>query len=283
MTAGRMTEQVEGGFVGASGGRIHWRGWVPQGEASGVVVIAHGLAEHGGRYAHVGEHLSARGFATYAHDHRGHGRSEGTRGNIDRMAHVVTDLETMIRGAASRHGDVPLFLYGHSMGGLIALTYATGDPVELRGLVLTGAAVHIAVGSRAERAAARLLSAVAPNLGTRRLDSTLVSRDPAVVDAYDTDPLNYRGKIRVRTGAELLRAAEALPARLDRLTQPVLLMHGSRDGLTSPSGSRLVAERVAATDVTLTLYDGLYHEVHNEPEKETVLADLVAWLDQRLR
>jgi alpha-beta hydrolase superfamily lysophospholipase len=275
-----MTEQVEGAFAGASGGRIHWRGWVPPQPPKGVVVIVHGLAEHGGRYTHVADHLAAHGYASYTHDHHGHGRSAGTRGNIDRMSHVVTDLETMIRSAAGRHADAPLFLYGHSMGGLIALVYATGTPAQLRGLILTGAAVHIPVGSGLERVAARLLSALAPNLGTRQLDATLVSRDPAVVRDYDSDPLNYRGKIRARSGAEMLRAADELPAKLGRLTLPLLLLHGSLDGLTSPSGTGLVADRVSSSDLTVKIYDGLYHEVHNEPEKDTVLGDIVRWLDE---
>jgi alpha-beta hydrolase superfamily lysophospholipase len=275
-----MTEQVDGAFAGASGGRIRWQGWVPPQPPKGVVVIVHGLAEHGGRYAHVAEHLAAHGYASYAHDHHGHGRSAGTRGNIDRMSHVVTDLETMIRSASGRHAGAPLFLYGHSMGGLIALVYATGDPVPMHGLILTGAAVHVEVGSGLERVAARLLSVIAPNLGTRKLDAALVSRDPAVVRNYESDPLNYRGKVRLRTGAEMLRAADELPAGLGRLTCPVLLLHGSLDGLTSPSGSQLVAERVSSSDVTLKVYDGLYHEVHNEPEKDTVLGDIVRWLDK---
>ncbi|HEV2781178.1 MAG TPA: alpha/beta hydrolase [Actinophytocola sp.] len=272
-------EHVDGRFAGAAGGQIYWQGWVPA-EVTGVVVVCHGLAEHGGRYAHVGKRFAAEGYATYVNDHRGHGRSDGVRANIDRMSTVVTDLETMIRSAAQRHPGVPLFLFGHSMGGLVALVYATGRPAALDGLVLSGVALDIARGGRVERVGARLMSAVAPNLGVLRLDATAVSRVPEVVRDYETDPLNYRGKIRSRTGAEMLAAADAVTAKLPTLRLPLLVLHGTADRLTRPAGSRLVADRAAGADVTLKLYDGWYHELHNEPDSETVFADVVRWLKE---
>jgi acylglycerol lipase len=273
-------EHVQGRFAGSAAGQIHWQGWVPAGTVAGVVVIAHGLAEHGGRYAHVGARLAADGYATYVADHTGHGQSDGVKGNINRMSHVVTDLETMIRSAAGRHPDVPLFLYGHSMGGLVALVYATGRPAELRGLILTGSAVDIAVGSPFERIAARVLSAVTPNLGMLKLEAAWISRDPEVVRAYDEDPLNYRGKTRIRTGAEILAAVTRVRANLDKLRMPLLVMHGSEDKITAPSGSQFIADRAGSSDITLRIYDGWYHELHNEPEKETVFGDIVHWLKE---
>jgi acylglycerol lipase len=271
---------VDGWFAGAAGGRIYWQGWVPEADVTGVVVISHGLAEHGGRYAHVGRRFAAEGYATYVADHRGHGRSDGTRANIHRMSTVVTDLETMIRSAAHRHPAAPLFLFGHSMGGLIALAYATDRPAGLRGLILSGVAVDITQGWPLERAAARLMATLAPNAGVLRLDATAVSRDPEVVRDYDTDPLNYRGKIRSRTGAEMLAAADAVRAKLPTLRLPLLVMHGTADRLTRPAGSRLVTDRAGSADVTLKLYDGWYHELHNEPERETVFADVLTWLKE---
>jgi alpha-beta hydrolase superfamily lysophospholipase len=273
-------EHVEGRYTGAAGGQIYWQGWVPTGDVTGVVVLVHGLAEHGGRYAHVGKHFASAGYALYAADHRGHGRSDGVRGNLNRMSEVVTDLETMIRSVASRHPDAPTFLYGHSMGGLIALAYLTSEPAGLRGAVLSASAVDIAVGSRLERLAAPVLSAVAPNLGVLKLDANSVSRDQEVVRAYDADPLNYRGKTRVRTGAEILATAEKVRRDLGKITLPLLVMHGSDDKLTSPTTSKVLADKVGAKDVTVKLYDGFYHELHNEPEKETVFADVLRWLKE---
>jgi acylglycerol lipase len=273
-----VSEHVEGRFTGAAGGQIFWQGWVPA-EVTGVVIIVHGIAEHGGRYAHVGRRLAAEGYATYVHDHRGHGRSDGTRGNIERMSTVLTDLETMIRSVAGRHPGLPMFLYGHSMGGLITLSYLTGSPAELRGVVLSASAVEVSVGSRAARAAAGVLSAVVPNLGVVALDSSAMSRDPEVVRDYDADPLNYRGKVRARTGAEMLVATERALASLDRLNVPLLVVHGSADKITGPAGSQRLADSVTG-DVTLKIYDGFYHELHNEPDKETVFADIVRWLKE---
>jgi alpha-beta hydrolase superfamily lysophospholipase len=276
-----VNEHVEGGFVGASGGRIHWQGWIPAGDVAGAVVLVHGLAEHGGRYAHVAARLAGDGYATYAADHRGHGKSDGVKGNINRMSDVVIDLETMIRSVAQRHPAAAVFLYGHSMGGLAALVYVTsGRPTDLHGLVLTSPALDIGVNSRLERLGAKLLSAVAPNLGTVTLDATTISRDPAVVRDYDTDPLNYRGKTRARTGAEMLSAIDAVRAKLSALTVPLLVLHGTADRLTGPSGSRLIAEKGGSADITVKFYDGWYHELHNEPEKETVFGDIVRWLKE---
>jgi acylglycerol lipase len=275
-----VTEHVEGRFAGAAGGMISWQGWVPDTPPVGVVIIVHGISEHGGRYAHVGARLAADGYATYVHDHRGHGRSDGVRANIDRMSTVVTDLETMVRSMAGRHPDLPMFLYGHSMGGLIMLSYLTGNPAPLRGAVVQAAAVEFPGGSRATRSVAGLISAISPNLGVTILDGSKVSRDPEVVRNYDADPLNYRGRVRARTGAEMLAAATRVSASLDRLTLPLLVLHGSADTLTSPAGSRRIADSAASTDVTLKIYDGFYHELHNEPDKETVFADIVRWLKE---
>ncbi|RZS43433.1 alpha-beta hydrolase superfamily lysophospholipase [Herbihabitans rhizosphaerae] len=276
-----MTEHVEEKFTGSAGGSVYWQGWLSA-EALGVVVISHGIAEHGGRYAHVAEHLAAQGFATYVADHQGHGRSAGARGNIERMDVVTGDLHTMIRLAGERHDGLPVFLLGHSMGGLIALQYVTGEPAALRGLIVSGPAVEIAVGSKFERAMAGTLSKLVPNLGVVKLDSSAVSRDPDVVHAYDTDPLNYRGRVRVRTGAEMLAAADTMAARLPKITMPVLILQGTEDKLVDPSSAKVVADGVGSDDVTVKTYDGLYHEVLNEPEKETVLADIVTWLKEHV-
>jgi len=277
-----MTEHVDGHFSGAAGGRIYWQGWTGPAEPRGAVVIAHGIAEHGGRYAHVGERLAAAGFPTYAVDHHGHGRSAGTRGNFDRMAGVVADLDIALRETGERHPGLPLFLLGHSLGGLISLEYATGDQSRLAGLILSGPAVEIAVGSKLERRAAGLLSRLTPNLGVVPLDSSTVSRDPAVVSAYDSDPLNYRGRTRARSGAEILTTADGIVAKLSRLTLPLLILQGGDDRLVSPTSARIVAEHASSEDLTLNVYDGLYHEVFNEPEKDTVLDDVVAWLSRHV-
>jgi acylglycerol lipase len=274
-----VTAHVEGTFPGAAGGSVFWQAWTPA-TTKGVVVIAHGLAEHSGRYAHVAERLSEAGYAVYALDHRGHGRTDGTRANVERFAHVRADLDTLLTKARGEHPGLPVFLLGHSLGGLIALDYVvTRGDSGLTGLVLSGSAVDPSVGSAIQRRLAGLLSALTPNLGVLALDATAVSRDPAEVEKYVNDPLNYHGKIRARTGAETLAAVERVVSGVGTVRLPVLVMHGTLDRLTSPGGSKLVAERIGSTDKTLTLYDGLFHEIFNEPEKDVVLGDVVTWLD----
>lgn len=274
-----MGTHVEGRLPGAAGGEIYWQAWLPD-VPSAVVLLAHGYAEHSGRYAHVAARLNVASYAVYALDHRGHGKSDGTPGNVDSFAHVRDDLAALRELAGDQQPHVPFFLLGHSLGGLIALDYATRGGAEgLAGLLLSGAAVDPSVGSAVEKAVAPVLSRIAPNLGVSALDPNLVSRDPAVVADYVADPLNYHGKIRARTGAESLAAIGRVARALPSLTLPTLVMHGTEDGLAAPAGSQMVADRIGTEDLTVKFYDGLFHEIFNEPEKNDVLADVVAWLD----
>ncbi|MFN2477825.1 MAG: lysophospholipase [Pseudonocardiaceae bacterium] len=279
----------------------YWQAWLPPDPARAVVIIVHGVHEHSSRYAHVGTRLAAAGFAVYAADHCGHGRSGGRRGNIERMALIVDDLSSFVLFAAQQHPSVPVFMFGHSLGGLIALHYATEPhatephptephPTEpatqprvlLAGLVVSGPAVEVTVGSALQRRLARVLSVLVPNLGVAALGTEQISRDPAVVRAYQDDPLVYRGKIKARTGAEILATMENLPARLPRLAMPLLLLHGTDDRICALTGSTMVHDAVSSADKTLHRYQGLYHEVFNEPEREQILTDLLCWLDQHL-
>lgn len=274
-----VTNHVEGTFPSAAGGTVFWQRWDPA-TTKAVVVISHGLAEHSGRYAHVAARLNAGGYAVYAIDHWGHGRSEGTRANVERFSLVTADLDTLLSKAREEHPGTPVFLLGHSLGGLLALDYVvTHGESGLAGLLLSGPVVDTSGGTRLQRAAAGLLSKYAPNLGVLDLDATAVSRDPEVVKKYVADPLNYHGKIRARTGAEILLGVDRVVAGLPKLRLPMLVMHGTLDRLAPPAGSKLVAERSGSKDKTLKLYDGLFHEIFNEPEQDAVLDDVVAWLD----
>lgn len=245
----------------------------------GVVTLVHGVHEHSGRYGWVASRLSAAGYPVYAVDHPGHGRSAGTRGNIESMASTVAGVDAIARLARSRHPDVPAFVYGHSLGGLIALQYITGAPIELRGAVLSAPAVDVSAANPVLRAASGLLSRVTPNLGVLRLDTSGISRDLAVVRDYQTDSLNYVGSMRARTGAEILRTVLAMRPRLEALKLPLLLLHGTADRIVAPAATEFVAAHAGSSDLTVKHYDGGYHESHNEPNKEAVLDDIIAWLD----
>ena len=275
-----QAEHVEGQFAGAKGLEIFWQSWQGDAPTRGVVVISHGAGEHSGRYERPALGLTELGYPVYALDHRGHGRSEGSRALVDRLDNAAADLDVLIDRARREHPDTPLFLLGHSLGATIALRYTLGHQDKLDGLILSGALAVIDPPPAPVRLAARALSAIAPWMPALGVDPATVSRDPAEVEAYRTDPLVHHGKLPVRTVAEIAAATEAFPEQVGSLTLPLLLVHGSEDRLVSVQGSRMVYERASSADKTLEIYDGLFHEVLNElPEdRARVLADIVAWL-----
>jgi len=243
------------------------------------VVIAHGVSEHADRYSHVAGRLVGDGYAVYALDHRGHGRSGGKRAVIDRVDNAVADLDTLIGMARSEHPGLKLFLLGHSMGGGIALEYAIRHQERLEGLVLSAPAASLDAASRFELAVGRVLSAIAPGAGVFPVDSSTISRDPDVVRAYDEDPLVFHKRLPARTVAELAGVIQTFPERAPSLGLPVLVMVGTGDKLVPPDAGRMVHARAGSPDKRLIEYDGLYHEILNEPEQDRVIDDLVAWLD----
>lgn len=272
-------QNEEGRFAGALG-ETYWRAWTPDSEPKAVVLLVHGAAEHTGRYDEFARKLVNAGYAVYGLDHHGHGKSAGTPGNIGRMSALTDDLHALRAIAENAHPEKPVFIVGHSLGGLITLDYlVTKGEGGVRGAVLSGAAVDPSVGSAIERAMAPVLSALVPNLPIVDLGADNISRDPQVVAAYRADPLVYNGKVRARTGAEVLKAIARVSAGLPSLTLPVLILHGSEDKLADPAGGQLIHDTIGSPDNTLKIYDGLYHEIFNEPEQDDVIADVIAWLD----
>lgn len=276
-------KHVEETLAGSTPGvDLYWQAWMPDGDPKAVVVIAHGGGEHSGRYEYVGEHLTGAGYAVYALDHRGHGRSHGKGANIEGLDLVVADLDGFVSLAGDRHRGLPVFLLGHSMGGAIAISYAVRHQDRLAGLVLSGAAADVAALSKVELVASRVLSRIAPGIGVFGVDSSTVSRDPEIVRAYDADPLVHHGKLPARTIGELVAAGLRFPEDVRRISIPLLVMHGSADALTPPAGSEMVHANASSADKALKLYDGLFHEILNEPERDQVLADVTSWLDARV-
>jgi acylglycerol lipase len=267
------------------GGRLFTRSWLPDEEAAdpeparAAVIIVHGLGEHSGRYDAVAGRLVAAGYAVWACDHRGHGRSEGPR-EIFTVADVVADLDRfadrVIEQSAPAHP--PVFMLGHSLGGMLAIRYALAHGERLAGLILSGALAAVDA-SPATVAIGRMLGAIAPRLGVIALDPELVSRDPAVVAAYRADPLVHHGRIPAATAALIAGTVARFPETVGAITLPTLILYGTADGLCPPRGSVMLGERLGSADVTTHAYAGLYHEVLNEPERETVIADVVGWLD----
>jgi alpha-beta hydrolase superfamily lysophospholipase len=267
---------------GAGGRRIFTQSWLPDEPPRALVVIVHGAGEHSDRYRHVAAALVEDGYGVHALDHRGHGRSDGPRALIDRLDHAVTDVDQLVLEAREPHPGVPVFMLAHSMGGTIGLRYAVRHPDRLSGLILSGPLAELAAAPAPLRIAARVLSAMAPRLPLIAVDSAQVSRDPEVVSAYRSDPLVHHGKLPVRTVAELAKAIDAFPEDVRAITVPTLIIYGTEDALCPPSGSVMLGERIGAEDKTVTPYEGLFHEILNEPERELVLADIRSWLAARV-
>ena len=207
-----------------------------------------------------------------------HGRSGGPRALIDRMSGAVGDLQTLVTLAASRHPGAGVFLLGHSMGGTISLRYAIDHQDHLSGLILSGPLAALDPAPAPQRIIAGILSAVAPKAGLLTIDPSLISRDPAVVSAYVEDPLVHHGKLPARTVTELASAIDSFPDGVRAITIPTLIMYGTDDRLCPPRGSLMLGERIGAADKTVTPYEGLHHEILNEPEHGRVLDDTCTWL-----
>lgn len=258
-------------------GELFWRAWLPDTDATGVVLVSHGLGEHSGRYTELAKALTSDGWAVYAPDHAGHGLSEGRR--VDGgTANWVPDLDLVRRIAAARHPGRALILLGHSMGGLIALRYAAAHQATLAGLVLSAPALSKQAVPGRLIPLLTALARVAPTLRPAGIDVAHLSKDPAVVAAYRADPLVHHGHPTLRLGAAMFDAMDEVLTTAAEIRLPVLLQHGVEDKITTVETSRALAAALGSEDLTVELYEGLWHEIYNEPERDRPIADLRAWL-----
>lgn len=268
-------------FTGAGGVSIFATSWLPDGVPRDHLVLAHGYAEHLGRYRAVAEFFTAAGYAVHALDHRGHGKSGGVRAVIDSFANADADIDQLVDRVRAESGLNQIKLIGHSMGGSLALNYALNHPEKLSSLVLSGPAI----GGGLPKVQALLLgiiSKIAPALGMIQLDADAVSRDPQIVADYKADPLVFLGKVPARTAREMMHAITTYPPRVGAMQMPCLLMHGGADSLVRAEDAQPVFAAIASRDKTVRIFDGLYHEIFNEPERLEVLGIVKAWLDARL-
>ncbi len=264
----------------ADGTKLYTQSWLPDNPARGVLVLSHGYGEHSGRYDYVAQYFVQQGYSVYALDHRGHGKNRGRKlGYFERFASVVNDLRQFIEWVRNEEKVGPLFLLAHSMGTLAALSYVVDHQSMLKGLILSGTMlIRPEQATVAARLLAQVLSTIAPEVGWLSVDSSTLSRDEAVSKAYDSDPDVYHGKVPVRVLAEWISASDFVRANAQRITLPVLIMHGSDDKLMSPANSQELNDIIGSPDKTLKIYEGLCHEILNEPEKARVLADIWVWL-----
>lgn len=266
----------------AAGDKLFYQSWAPDAPRA-VVALAHGYAEHLGRYNHVADRLCCDGIAVFALDHWGHGRSDGTRGFVPRFPVFLDGMTSLLSEAKAQFPDLPRFLIGHSMGGLISVAHLLDHQADYVGAILSGPAVKPAEPpSTATLIIGRLLSRLAPKAGILQLDSSAVSRDPEVVAAYRADPLVHTGKMSARLAAEMLDAMAMAQARAGELSLPLLIVHGSEDRLALPAGARELFEKTSSPDKEFHDFLGLYHEVFNEPERNEVLDLVCGWISKHI-
>lgn len=258
------------------------QGWAPE-KPKAVICLTHGLGEHSGRYAHVGATFARAGYVVLGLDLRGHGRSGGQRGHAPSFEHFMKDLDGFLAEIRQRYPGLPLFLYGHSLGGILVLNYILRRKPDLHGVVATASGLRTALELQSDKVMlAKVLGTLVPAASLPSgLEPKTISRDPQVVSAYINDPLiHYR--VSLGMGKDLLAASAWAIAHAHEFPLPLLIMHGTADRLGFKEGSQEFAARVPK-DCTLKLWDGLYHEIHNEPEQDEVFKFTLAWLDERLK
>lgn len=280
-TSSSKFRETEETFKGVGDVTIFTRSWHPADRPRAVVVIAHGFNSHSGQYAWVAEQFVARGFAVYAMDHRGRGQPGGERFHVAHFSDYVDDLATFIQFVKSRESGLPVFLLGHSAGGVISALYALDHQSELAGLISESFAFELPAPGFA-LATLKGLSRLAPHLHVLKLKNADFSRDPSIVAAMDRDPLITGESETAQATAELIRADTHLRTEFPHITLPLLILHGTADKAAKASGSQFFYATAGAKDRTLKLYDGAFHDLLSDTVREGVMTDIGNWLEDRL-
>ena len=279
-------KSFESKWDGNNGISFYIRGWDPtSNRPKALLTLIHGLGEHTGRYLHVGKTMTDAGYALVGFDLRGHGKSGGARGHFPSLSAIMQDMRQFSKFLVQRYPDIPHFLYGHSLGGLLSLAYALQYPAGLNGVIVTGAALRSSLQEQKNKIAmVNMLGSLLPTITVPSgLDTTMISRDPEIVKKYINDPLVH-DKASLGFGKAALKAIDQCFSHAKEFTPPLLIMHGTDDKLNYPSGSEDFAQLAEPDhDVTLKLWDGLYHEIHNEPEKAAVFKLMIEWIEKHLK
>lgn len=273
-------EHSESTHTAQDGAQIYRQQWLPGGAPVAVVCLVHGLGEHSGRYANLAERFTDAGYAVLALDLRGHGKSSGGRGDLS-IDKAGADVGELLDDARIQFPDAPLVIYGHSLGGLITMTYTVAHHPDVVAQVASAPALDSELREQKLKfTLAQILGGIIPSVAIPTgLDPEGVSRDPQVVAAYKADPLVH-DKGSLGLAKSTFAAMDAIMAQTD-FPVPLLIIHGTSDRLTVPSASKKLVEQMSG-DVTLIEYEGMYHEPHNEPEQEDVFADVLEWLSPRV-
>ena len=267
-------KHTEGNFKGVRSTNIYYQGWLPDEDVKAVLLIVHGLGEHSGRYKNVVEHFVPLGYAVYGFDHIGHGKSEGDREYVEIFEDFTDNLMVYYNMVKVWQKGIPIFLLGHSMGGLIVPYYLISHQEKFKGAVISAPFVKIGDNiSQMTIIMGKILSNILPRAGVQALDPAGVSSDPQVVADYVNDPLVFHGKTPARLAAELLRAIQHVNQNFNKITLPFIVLQGGSDALIDLEGAQNLYDQASSIDKTIKIYEGLHHEVFNEPEREIVLKD----------
>jgi len=276
-------QSSEGTFQGDAGLDLYYQSWHPADQPKAILVVIHGVAEHSDRYLNVVENLVPEGCTVYAYDQRGHGKSSGQRGYLESWDEYRSDLKHFLDLVHQSEPGLPVFMYGHSQGALIALDFLINESNNLSGALVSGS--PLASDDSASPmlvAAAKILSRVWP---TFSLDSPIspsqLSCDARVVQKYQEDPEVFK-ILTARWGTEYLKTQDEVREQASKIDVPILIMHGGEDSLCDPEGSQYLYEQVSSADKTLKIYPSYFHEIHNEPGHITVIQDMHEWISARL-
>lgn len=271
----------ESNFESTGGIKIFTRSWQPSGKSRGVVIIVPGFNAHSGYYSWTADQFTANGLAVYALDLRGRGKSDGERFYVNKFDEYVSDVSKFIEIVKSKEPELPVFLLGHSAGGVVSCIYTIDNQDELDGLICESFAFQVPAPDFA-LAVFKGLSHVAPHAHVLHLKNELFSRDPKAVEAMNNDPLIAHETQPTQTLAEMVRADERLKKAFDQFTLPLLILHGTADKATKPSGSQLLYDSASSKDKTIKLYEGAYHDLLNDTDKEIVMKDIQNWIDKHI-
>ncbi|HMJ08684.1 MAG TPA: lysophospholipase [Pyrinomonadaceae bacterium] len=268
-------------YQGVRGLKIAARSWRPDGAVRGVMILIHGFNSHSGYMAWPGEQFAGSGFAAYALDLRGRGKSDGERFYVEKFSDYLGDVDKLADIARSENPGLPVFVLGHSAGGVIASSYVFEHQTEIAGLICESFAFDVGLPHLVQLALEGA-SYLIPHLPLYALKNEIFSRDPDVVAQMNSDPLIANEKQPAETASELLKAAARLGENMPKINVPVFIIHGTDDKATRPEGSQYFYDNVGSKDKTLKLYEGGYHDLLNDLDKKIVMADILAWVSQRV-
>jgi acylglycerol lipase len=271
----------ESSFEGVGGLKIATRSWSPEGKPRGVMILVHGFNAHSGYMVWPAEQFAAHGMAAYALDHRGRGKSEGERFYVEEFSDYLGDLDKLVDIARTENPGLPIFMLGHSAGGVIATSYVFEHQSDITGLICESFAFDVGLPN-AVSLILKGISHLTPHLHVFSLKNEDFSRDPQAVAAMNSDPLIAKESQPAETAAEMLKAADRLKENMPRFTVPVFIIHGTEDKATRPAGSQYFYDNAGSTDKTLKLYEGHYHDLLADIDKEKVMADIQSWIDARI-